>query len=78
MFLGPWIRFLGELFVVVSGCFLGTVHGGAQIVPEKNRESFPLSKDVFGVVYGCFCWRSTGGCCKNNFKQQFKDELSYP
>ena len=22
------------------------LHGGAQIVPEKNRESFPLSKDV--------------------------------
>ena len=55
-----WLRFepqkhvfwlLGSLpwgaFVVVSGCFLGTVHGGAQIVPEKNRESFPLSKDVF-------------------------------
>ena len=29
-----------------SFCFLSTVHGGAQIVPEKNRESFPLSKDV--------------------------------
>ena len=54
-----WLRFepqkhvfglLGSLpwgaFVVVSGCFLGTVHRGAQIVPEKNRESFPLSKDV--------------------------------
>ena len=27
--------------------FLGRVHGGAQIVPEKNRESSPLSKDVF-------------------------------
>ena len=47
MFLGPWIRFFGELFVVVSRCFLGTVHGGAQRVPEKNRESSPLSKDVF-------------------------------
>ena len=46
MFLGPWIRFFGELFVVVSACFLGTVHGGAQIVPGKNRGSFPLSKDV--------------------------------
>ena len=47
MFSGPWIRFFGELFVVVSACFLGTVHGGAQIVQEKNRRSFPLSKDVF-------------------------------
>ena len=28
----------------------------------------------FRVVYGCFCWQSTGGCCKNNFKQQFKDK----
>ena len=55
-----WLRFeaqkyvfgpLGSLpwgaFVAVSGCFLGTVHGGAQIVQEKNREKFPLSKDVF-------------------------------
>ena len=50
MFLGPWIRFLGELFVVVSGCFLGTVQGGAQKVPEKNRESFPLSAHVL------WCW----------------------
>ena len=30
--------------------FLGRVHGGAQIVPEKNRESFPLSENVF------WCW----------------------
>ena len=30
--------------------FLGRVHGGAQIVPEKNRESFPLSANVF------WCW----------------------
>ena len=29
---------------------LGRVHGGAQIVPEKNRESFPLSANVF------WCW----------------------
>ena len=47
MFWGPWIRLSKELFVVVSGCFLGRVHGGAQIVPEKNRGSFPLSKYVF-------------------------------
>ena len=48
MFLGPWIRFFGELFV----CFLGTVHGGAQIVQEKKKhESFPLSKDVFLVLF---------------------------
>ena len=46
-FLGPWLRFFGELFVAVSAFFLGRVHGGAQIVPEKNRESFPLSKNVF-------------------------------
>ena len=30
--------------------FLGRVHGGSQIVPEKNRESFPLSENVF------WCW----------------------
>ena len=47
MFLGPWIHFFGKLFVVVSACLLGTVHGGAQIVQEQNRASFPLSKDVF-------------------------------
>ena len=46
MFWGPWICLSKELFVVVSGCFLGRVHGGAQRVPEKNRKSFPLSKDV--------------------------------
>ena len=43
-------RFFGELFVAVSAFFLGRVHGGAQIVPEKNRESFPLSENVF------WCW----------------------
>ena len=47
MFWGRWIRLSKELFVVVSGGFLGRVHGGAQIVPEKNRGSSPLSKDVF-------------------------------
>ena len=78
MFLGPWIRFFGELFVVVSGCFLGRVHGGAQIVPEKIAGVSPCLRMFFGVVYGCFCWQSTGGCCKNNFRQQFKDKLSYP
>ena len=30
--------------------FLGRVHGDAEIVPEKNRESFPLSANVF------WCW----------------------
>ena len=41
-------RFFGELFVAVSACFfLGRVHGDAQIVPEKNRGSFPLSENVF-------------------------------
>ena len=45
---------------------------------KKNRERSSLSKDVFGVVDGCFCWHSTGGgCCKNNLRQQFKDKLSY-
>ena len=38
------------LFVAASACFLGRVHGGAPIVPEKNRESFPLSENVF------WCW----------------------
>ena len=28
---------------------------------KKNRERSSLSKDVFGVVDGCFCWHSTGG-----------------
>ena len=66
------------LFVVVSGCFLGTVHGGAQIVPEKNRESFPLSKDVFWCCLRMLLLAEYwGGCCKNNFRQQFKDKLSY-
>ena len=30
--------------------FLGRVHGDAEIDPEKNRESFPLSENVF------WCW----------------------
>ena len=30
--------------------FLGRVHGDAEIVPEKNRGSFPLSANVF------WCW----------------------
>ena len=47
MFCGPWIHFFRKLFVVVSGCFLGRVHRGVQIVPEKNRGSSPLSKNVF-------------------------------
>ena len=47
MFWGPWIRLFKELFVVVSGCFLGTVHGGARGVPEKNCDSPPLYKHGF-------------------------------
>ena len=40
-----------ESFLLLSlHVFLGRVHGGAQIVPEKNRESFPLSENVF------WCW----------------------
>ena len=49
--------------------FLGRVHGDAEIVPEKNRESFPLSKDVF------WCWLRMlllAEYCKNNFKQPRK------
>ena len=38
---------LGSFLLLSLHVFLGRVHGGAQIVPEKNRESFPLSKDVF-------------------------------
>ena len=30
--------------------FLGRVHGDAEIVPEKNRESFPLSANGFLVL----------------------------
>ena len=37
-------------FVAVFHVFLGRVHGDAEIVPEKNRESFPLSANVF------WCW----------------------
>ena len=37
---------LGSFLLLSLHVFLGRVHGGAQIVPEKNRESFPLSKDV--------------------------------
>ena len=38
-------------FLLLSlDAFLGRVQGGAQIVPEKNRESFPLSVNVF------WCW----------------------
>ncbi len=37
---------LGSFLLLSLDVFLGRVHGGAQIVPEKNRESFPLSKDV--------------------------------
>ena len=33
-----------------EGNFTGRVYGDAQIVPEKNRESFPLSENVF------WCW----------------------
>ena len=32
------------------GCNFTLLGGGAQIVPEKNRESFPLSENVF------WCW----------------------
>ena len=58
-----WLRFepqkhvFGPLDSLLWGAFccclwicLGRVHGGAQIVPEKNRESFPLSANVF------WCW----------------------
>ena len=41
--------------------FLGRVHGGAQIVPEKNCESFPLSKNVFLVLFTDASVGSTGG-----------------
>ena len=37
-------------FGVGYGCFCWQSTGGAQIVPEKNRESFLLSKNV------CWCW----------------------
>ena len=36
--------------VLVTDASVGRVLGGAQIVPEKNRESFLLSKNV------CWCW----------------------
>ena len=36
--------------VLVTDASVGRVLGGAQIVPEKNRESFLLSKHV------CWCW----------------------
>ena len=39
-----------HFFLLSLHVFLGRVHGGAQIVPEKNRESFPLSENVF------WCW----------------------
>ena len=42
---------------------------------KKIARVSPCLRMVFSVVYGCFCWQSTGGCCKNNFKQQFKDKL---
>ena len=51
------------------------LHGGAQIVPKKIARVSPCLRMFFGVVYGCFCWQNTGGCCKNNFKQLFKDKL---
>ena len=41
---------LGSFLLLSLHVFLGRVHGGAQIVPEKNRESFPLSENVF------WCW----------------------
>ena len=37
-------------FGVGYGCFCWQSTGSAQIVPEKNRESFLLSKNV------CWCW----------------------
>ena len=36
--------------VLVTDASVGRVLGGAQIVPEKDRESFLLSKNV------CWCW----------------------
>ena len=36
--------------MLVTDASVGRVLGGAQIVPEKNRESFLLSKNV------CWCW----------------------
>ena len=78
MFWCPWIRLFRVLFVVVSGCFLGRVHGGAQIVPEENRKSSPLSKNVFWCCLQMILLAEYWGCCENNFRHQFKDKLSYP
>ena len=36
--------------MLVTDASVGRVLGGAQIVPEKNRESFLLSENV------CWCW----------------------
>ena len=39
------------MFLLLSlHVFLGRVHGDAEIVLEKNRESFPLSENVFLVL----------------------------
>ena len=41
---------LGSFLLLSLHVFLGRVHGDAEIVPEKNRESFPLSAHVL------WCW----------------------
>ena len=44
--------------------FLGRVHGDAEIVPEKNRESFPLSANVFWCWSRMLLWAEYWGVLK--------------
>ena len=45
-----WGGGISHFLLLSLHVFLGRVHGDAEIVPEKNRESFPLSANVF------WCW----------------------
>ena len=45
-----WGGVISHFLLLSLHVFLGRVHGDAEIVPEKNRESFPLSENVF------WCW----------------------
>ena len=76
MFWGPWIRFFGELFVVVSGCFFRHSTWRCSKSPRKKIASVPPCLRMFLVLLtDASVGIVLGGYCKNNFRQQFKDKL---
>ena len=46
--------------------------------PSHKASKRPVTKSDFLVLFAdASVGRVLGGCCKNNFRQQFKDKLSY-